>query len=441
MVEFPPEIMVDAILIFSCLLLSAFFSASETAITALGPLKTKHLIESSEQKCKHLQLWLEYPGRVLTTILIFNNLVNIFISVLATKMAIFYFESAAIGVATGVATFMILIFGEVIPKSFAKANSEPLALISLKIVRFIYRLSYPLVWCLSSFASFIIRSLGGNPNTAARPTITEEELEFMINESESSGVLEEAKKDMISGVFDFDETKVREIMMPRTDMTIISKKTTFEEAVKLAIETGYSRIPVYEDRIDNVVGVLFAKDLLRLATENNGNKTLNIEKIMRESVFVPESKSIMSVFKELKRSKNHMAIVIDEHGGTAGLVTMEDMLEEIVGEIQDEFDTEEAKILEIDKGIYDVAGSMNISEFLEYFDMDEDSFGELEQDVDTMAGLLTQMLEEMPKVGQGATLGPFNIEVSEISRHRIRRLRVVKNVEEEQPSEAHEAVT
>jgi CBS domain containing-hemolysin-like protein len=284
----------------------------------------------------------------------------------------------------------------------------------------IYRGFFPIIWALSESADLIIRTFSSE--TSLRPTITEEELEFLINEGESAGVIEDYKKDMISGVFELDETKVREIMTPRIDVNAVEKTTSFDEVVKLTIRTGHSRIPVYDDNIDHVIGIIFAKDLLRLLAQDV--ESAKISSIMREPFFVPESKSNIDVFKDLKRTKNQMAIVIDEHGGTAGLVTMEDLLEEIVGEIQDEFDVEEAKILEIDNSVYDVAGSVHISEFLEYFDMDEASVGETDKDVDTIAGLVTQKIGAMPKIGQAIEMGPLRLEVSEIGRHRIERLRV-----------------
>jgi len=419
-----PEMAIDLVMIFVCLVCSAFFSSSETAITSLGPLKTKHLIENLPAgESKHLELWLHHPGRVLTTILVFNNLVNILAAAIATKIALQHSNSYGVGVATGTITMLILIFGEITPKSFGKANPEPLANIGLRVIRVLYQACYPIIWCLSELAALIIKSLG-SAETSLKPAITEEELEFLISEGESAGVIEDYKKEMISGVFDFDETKVREIMTPRIDINAVDKTSEFDEVLKLTIRTGHSRIPVYDENIDHIIGIVFAKDLLRLIAQSTSDSPKKITSIMREPFFVPESKSNIEVFKELKRTKNQMAVVIDEHGGTAGLVTMEDLLEEIVGDIQDEFDVEEAKILELDNSVYDVAGSVHIAEFLEYFDMNEEDMGETEQDVDTIAGFVTQRIGAMPKVGQAIEMGTLRLEVSEIGRHRIERLRV-----------------
>jgi CBS domain containing-hemolysin-like protein len=262
------------------------------------------------------------------------------------------------------------------------------------------------------------------------PQITEEELEFLVNVGEKAGVFEETKQDMISGVFEFDEIKVREIMTPRTDMTAIELKTPLHEAVKLAYESGHARIPVYDERIDNVVGILLAKDLLQFAANPEKMQTTKIQHLMRKPRRVPESKLIMDVFKELKRTKTHMAIVIDEYGGTAGLITLEDMLEEIVGEIQDEHDEEQAKIIEISPGIYDVMGQMNLDEFLDFFEITPAQIhAEGLQEAETVAGYMIQVTGDLPKVGQSTTIGPLVCEVSQVVRHRVERVRVRKNQE------------
>ena len=409
----------------SCLIISSFFSSSETAITSLGPLKVKHLMEKNEKNARDLAVWLKYPARVLTTILVFNNIANILASAQATVMATRHFDSQAVAIATFITTFLILIFSEIIPKSFARARSEQLAIPALKSINILYRLFYPIIWTLSEFADLMIRYTNHSP--VKNPTITEDELEFLINEGEKAGVLEDTKKNMISRVFEFDEIKAREIMTPRTDIAGVEKSTPFQQVLKLSITTGHSRIPVYENRIDNIVGVIFAKDMLRhLSTAQSHADDTLIEKLMREPFFIPESKPLMEVFKDLKNTKNHMAVIIDEYGGTAGLVTMEDILEEIVGDIQDEFDSEEATILEVENGVYEVLGSITINEFIDFFDLGEKFAAELDSDVETVAGWIMQNLGDLPEVGQTMTHDPLTIEVTEISRHRIERLRVIK---------------
>ena len=415
------------ILISIFILLSSFFSGAETAITALGQMKARHLLEQSKSpRVGHLNIWLDHPERILTTILIFNNVLNIAASAQATVIATHYFGSQAVGVSTGIITFLVLIFGEIIPKSFARIHYERLAPSSLRIIFAIYTIAYPFVFLLSEFANLVI-SLFSRKSSGA-PGITEDEIEFMINEGEKAGVIEDTQKDMISGVFDFDETKVREIMTPRTDLVALQLDDNFETAVKLSLESGHSRLPVYEDRIDNIKGVILAKDLLRFQQQNKG-KSLLISSVMREPLFIPESKPLMDVFKDLNRTKNHMAVVIDEYGGTAGVVTMEDILEEIVGEIQDEFDSEEAPFIDSGKGVTLVSGSVSISDFVEYFDIDDSFEEEVEGEMETIAGWMTQLLGDLPEEGQTVSHGPLTIEVTSVSRHRIERLRVIRKLE------------
>jgi CBS domain containing-hemolysin-like protein len=420
----------------TCGVISALFSCAETAITGLGSLKAKHILDTKGEKAKELHLWLHHPSRVLTTILLFNTAVNILASAIATEYANKYFNNKALAVATGFTTLVILIFCEIVPKTIGKIYTENLAIPAMKFVYFCYKVTLPFVIGLSYLASSLIAMFGGGKHQPG-PQITEEELEFLVNVGEKAGVFEETKQDMISGVFEFDEIKVREIMTPRTDMTAIELKSPLRDAVKVAYESGHARIPVYDDRIDNVVGILLAKDLLQFAANPEKMQNLRIQHLMRKPYQVPESKLIMDVFKELKRTKNHMAIVIDEYGGTAGLITLEDMLEEIVGEIQDEHDEEQAKIIEVSPGIYDVMGQMNLDEFLDFFEINpEQIHKEGVQEAETVAGYMIQVTGDLPKVGQSTVIGPLTCEVSQVVRHRIERVRVRKTFETSDESQA-----
>lgn len=425
--------------IFVCVFFSAFFSAAETSITSLGTLKVKHLIASAKKKGRSLnqmKLWIKHPGRVLTTILMFSNIVNILASAVATDLAAHTFESGAIGIATGATTLLVLVFGEIIPKSFAKAYAERFAIFSMSIIVVVYYMGYPIVRLLSGFADSLIKLV--SQGKLASPLITEEEIEFFVSEGEKAGVIKDIKKEIIEGAFDFDETKVREIITPRTDITAFSSDTPIDEILDIVIETGHSRFPVYKGHIDHVVGLLLAKDLLAVPM-NKPDQKLLAKDVMREAVFAPESKTIMEVFKDLKRSKSHMAVIIDEYGGTAGVVTMEDILEEIVGEIQDEFDSEPAKIVEIEKNIFEVSGAMNIDEFIEYFCVGKADLMEHPEDqVDTVAGWVTQVLGQMPKTGQKIFVGPLKLEVLEVRRRRIELLRVEKRAKQDLLSKKEE---
>lgn len=408
--------------IFGCLLLSAFFSAAETAITSLGTLKARHLLESGGKSVAHLKFWISHPGRVLTTILIFNTAVNILASSVATEIAYVRFQNGAIGIATGITTFLVLVFGEVLPKSFAKAHYEKLASPFLRIIIYVYYLCFPLISLLSGFADLFIRLISSGRHST--PLITEAELEFIVSEGEKAGVIGDIKKNIINGAFDFDETTVREIMTPRTDIKAFSVDTPLKDVLAKAIDSGYSRFPIYRNHVDHMVGMLLVKDLLAQAA--NPKEGLVAKDIMREAHFAPESKSIMEVFKDLKRTKSHMAIIIDEYGGTAGIVTMEDILEEIVGEIQDEFDVEEAKILQVADNLYDVSGSLNLDDFFDFFKLNLNTEETLEKDQesDTIAGWVTQLIGQIPKVGQSVRINGLQLEVSEVKHRRIHKVKV-----------------
>lgn len=412
----------NVLLILLCLVCSAFFSASETALTSLNTLKVKHLINQSKVYGM-LSYWLQEPGRVLTTILVFNNAINIFASALATVWATQAFANSAVGIATGIMTMLILVFGEIIPKSFAKTHAERFSVYAILVVRICGLLAFPLVWSLATFADWAVSKMGGQQRMA-RPPITADELEFMVDMGEEHGVLESTKKQMIAGIFDFDDKAIREIMTPRIDVLAVDVLESFDVAVERVISSGISRIPVYQDTIDNVIGILLAKDLLKVAVSDGERRS--IRHIMREPYFVPETNNIIDLFRKFKLTKSHLAVVIDEHGGMAGVVTMEDVLEEIVGEIQDEYDMEEEKIIRLADNVYEVLGNIGIDEFAEHFKLCEDNINaQMVVETDTLAGLLTQMLKDMPEAGQTVDLQETKIEILKVDNNRIQRVKVV----------------
>jgi len=416
----------SGLIIIICLITSAFFSSSETAITGISYLKAKQLYEKKQNKSHGLYLWLIYPNRVLITILVFNNIVNILATAVATRWATIYFQDQAIGIVTGLLTLLILVFGEIIPKSYAKAHSEKLGLLTLRVIYALYILFFPLMWILSKFSTLIIKKLSTEPGV--KTSVTQEDLEYLISVGQEAGVIEKAKEEMISSIFESSDTKIREIMTPRTDICAISSEATAKDVVDLVIRTGHSRIPVYNKHIDYIIGIILAKDLLKHQCRIRNNAEDTIKSLIRKTIFFPESKKMMDVFKELKETKNHLAIIVDEHGGTAGIVTLENILEEIVGDIQDEYDSEEAEILEINPETFDVAGAINIDEFFKHFSIDKDKIPNFEytEDIDTLSGLLTQLHGALPKTGQKFSIGPLNLELLDIDRHRIHRIRVTK---------------
>lgn len=412
-------------LILLCLCCSAIFSGTETAITSLGSLKVKHLIDKNVKHAKYLQMWLDKPERILSTILLFNTAVNLLASSITTQVTNKYVSNGAIGVATGIITFLVLIFGEIIPKSFGKAHAESLASLSMKLIYFFYLLGYPLILMLSVIADASVRLLSSK-KIEKNPLITEEELEFLVSEGGQAGVIEDLKKEILQSAFDFDDTKVREIMTPRTDIQAVELATSLKTVLDLIVKTGHSRIPVFKGQIDHIVGLILAKDLLSHSYTGKDIAQMQASSFMRECLFAPESKSIMDVFKDLKKTKSHLAVIIDEYGGTAGIVTMEDILEEIVGDIQDEFDAEEASILKIEDHVFEVSGSLNIDEFFDYFNITPTTIpGGIEDlEVDTLAGWITEQIGQMPQTGQTVMIGDLTIKVLDVHHRRIELVRV-----------------
>lgn len=407
------------------LFIASGFTISEAAINSLTHLKSKQILDSGYPGRRSLTLWIEHPQRVMTTITIFRSLLHALVAALITDIVLRHWHTRTIELSTGIAALLILAFAEVLPRAIARRQSEISALFALRLVYLLFWIMAPIVLLITDLSHRLVGVFGGKFKD--KPPITEEELEYLVDVGERAGVLEETKKEMIEGVFEFDETTVREIMTPRPDIRFLRVDDTYDDALSLAIEAGTSRIPVCDDQgIDHVVGVLLVKDLLRIARAQQGGKTtFRLRDIMREPFFVPESKLVMDVFKDLKNSKNHIAMVVDEHGGTAGLVTMEDILEEIVGEIQDEYDVEEANIIELEPGIYDVAGSYNIDEFLEYFEVKDDEIKEMRgEGIDTIAGWVTSIVGDLPEVAKTVRIGPLNVEVAVVDRRRIKRLRV-----------------
>lgn len=343
---------------------------------------------------------------------------NIGATALATTMAIDFFDDKGAGIATGVMTLVILIFGEITPKTLASAQAEKYV---LRFSPFIYTLGkvlYPVIRALNFLTNGIIRMFGGPK--PENPLVTEEEIRTLVNVGQEEGLIDEDEKEMIDSIFEFDETLVREVMVPRIDIRAINVDKPIEHLVQLIIEIGHSRIPVYENNVDNIIGVIYAKDLLQLLLRT-GSELPTIRQLARPAHYVPESKKVRDLFAELRKEKIHMAIVLDEYGGTAGLVTIEDMIEEIVGEIQDEFDQEENNIEILEDG------SLSVSARTPIYDINEFLGVELPDDeFETISGLVFHSLGHIPTEGQELDIDDIHVVVEKISGRRITKLRIIK---------------
>ncbi len=413
----------EFILIGLSLVTSAFFSSSETALTSLAPLKVAQLIKEDQVNSKYFSIWMNHPNKMLNTILIGNNVANIFASVMAGDIAMKLSGSSQIALTTAVMTIFILFFGEITPKTFAKHNAEGFAKFSIRILAFFYFLFYPLTYIMNIFVKGVIKLVGGSVD-AEKPLITEEELEFMINVSKDEGILEDQTKEMMHNIIDIKDITVKEIMVPRTEMVCIEIGRSVADLLDLIEEHEYSRIPAYEGRLDNIVGIIYIKDLIKKLKEKSV-EYIGLREILREAMFVPETKSIYHLFKEFQAKRVHVAIVIDEYGGVAGLVTMEDILEEIVGEIRDEYDEkEEDDLVKVDENRYIVDAGMDLDDFCEILGIEKTNDME---EYETVAGLVYDLADRIPEEGDEFKLEEkYRLKVLKLNGKKIEKVEVVK---------------
>lgn len=411
-------------------MLSAFFSSAETAFTAVNRIKLRSLNEQNVKGAKRLEKVLENPKNLITAILIGNNITNIGASAIATAFLMDTFKligfnnfAANMAIITGIMTFILLIFGEITPKTIAIKHPAQYALKITPAIHVVLWIFLPFIK-LFSFFSFII-SKGLGINSEVSKIITAEEVKAIINLGEEEGILDPEEKHMIEGVFKVSEKVIREVMTPRTDAICIESATGINEAILIIQENGHSRIPVYEDKIDNIQGILYAKDLLNV--DKNNNQT--IKSFIRKAVFVPETKNIEALLQEMKNEKFHMAIVVDEHGGMSGIVTMEDIIEEIVGEIIDEHDIEESEIKPLTDNAYEVDASINIDDLSKYLNF---PFPE-EDDYDTLGGFILSLVGEFPKKGSLVEYKNITFEILEIKKRRIKSIKCTIHDLEEEP--------
>ena len=407
----------------SFILISGFFSSSETAFTAINRIKLRALIESKEKKTNKLEFLLKHPKRLLTCILIGNNLANIAASSYATAFFLDLFQqlelfnfAIILSITTATVTFVLLVFGEITPKTLAMKDPANWALKISPIIYYIYLLLYPLT-LFFSLISALISKLFGIEQKSDTELLSEDEIKLLIQLGQEDGILHKSEQEMIHGVINVFDKIVREIMTPRTDMLCIEIKSSVAEVIQLITSKGHSRVPVYEDKIDSIIGFIYAKDLLNV---NPGIKTHNLRSFMREAVFIPETKSIESLLQQMRQSKFHLAIVVDEHGGVSGLVTMEDIIEQIVGEIQDEYDKEDTSIRAISRSKYWVDAGVNIYDFGKHIHFE---FPESD-DYDTVAGFILSELGAFPKKGDSIMYKHLEFTINEIRNRRIISLEV-----------------
>ena len=392
-------------LLLALLMLSGFFSSAETALFSISRTKARHLAKQKGKTNALIKRLKDNPHRLLSTILIGNNIVNVAASALATAVAIGLFPNYAVGLATGVMTFLILVFGEVIPKSIATRNNILIARMTIYPIYWFSLLFMPLVF----FLDFIPKITGKIQRT---PSVTEEELMTFVEVVREEGEIKEEEQKLIHNIFEFDDTNASEIMTPRADMFVLEADAPLD--LKAITESGYTRIPVIEDTIDNVVGILNVKDLL--AHQARSQEPPDLRRLMRTPYFVPEHKKLDSLLRQFKKRKTHMAIVVDEHGGVSGLITLEDALEELVGEIRDETDKDEPLIIKKKNKEWIVLGKTEIEEVNTIIGMNIPDSAEY----DTFSGYILEQIGRIPEVNEELTIGNYDIVVKTKDGNRIK---------------------
>ncbi len=393
---------------------SAFFSASETALTSLNKIKLRNMVEENVKNADKIQKLIDDPNRLLSSILIGNNLVNNAAASLTTMIAVSLLGGqSGVGAATMIITIIILIFGEITPKTLASQNAEKVSIGVAKIISGVVIISTPVVKVMNLITNGLIRILGGD-TSGKTPTITEAELKTMVNVSHEEGVLEVDERRMINNVFDFGDSKAKDVMTPRTDMICVEDNITYDEIVSIFKEERFSRLPVYHESVDNIVGILYVKDIIFIDVEHF--KTTDY---MREPFFTYESKPISELFSEMRNNRIPAAIVLDEYGGTSGLVTLEDMVEEIVGDIADEYDEQEKEIEVIKEDEFVVDGSTRLEDVNEMIGLHLES-----EDFDTIGGYVIGILGSLQDGGEEVEENGIKIVVEEVDKNRIEKLRI-----------------
>lgn len=403
------------IILIILLILSAFFSMSETALMALSKIRIRHMVEDKVKGAKLVEKLTEDPNKLLGAILIGNNMVNILASSLATTLFVDLIGASGVGIATVVMTVLVLIFGEITPKSIAKQKSEQVSLKVSKPISVIVKLLNPLIGIFTFISSLFIRLLGGDPK-ASEPFITEEELRTMVGVSEEEGVLEDVEKEMIFNVFDFADAQVKDVMVQRVDIVAVDSEATYEEVLDVIKTEQFSRIPVYNQTIDDIVGILNVKDLIIAGQNKEGFK---VSDYMREPYYTFEFKKIKELFKEMKKTRNHLSVVLDEYGGTVGIVTIEDLIEEVFGDIEDEYDDYNNEIEVVKEDEYIVDGSAKLDDISDLIGVNMES-----EEFDSVGGLIIGELGRFPENKEEVNLKNIRFVVEELDKNRIKKVRI-----------------
>jgi putative hemolysin len=415
----------EVLLFGAFLVTSALFSSTETAFTAVNRIRLKKLFETNKSiDIEKVEGLLKHPSKLITALLIGNNFSNVACSVLATSIITDIFnqlniQDFAITLSIASVTILLLIFGEITPKTLALKAPEKLAVFASRFISGFIAVTYPIVFIFEKINVGISKLF--HTNESFSRSLSLDEIKLMVDISHDDGFIEDDKNKLLTNVFEFSDTIVREIMTPRPDAVCLSDQQTVRDAIGIIVEKGHSRIPIYEDKLDNIIGIIYAKDLLQVSSE--AMKT-SVRNFMRPASFIPEYTPVDDLLQQMKNAKFHLAIVVDEHGGMSGVVTLEDIIEEILGEIQDEYDTDEKnECIDLGNNCYDVDARINITDLENYLDT---TFPD-DEDFDTLGGFVLSLKGSFPSKNEVVTYNEFDFLVKEIKKRRLIRIEITKN--------------
>ena len=403
---------IQLVIVIILLSASAFFSSAETALMTSNKLRMRNLAENGDKRAAKVLKVTENTDKMLSAILIGNNIVNLTASSISTALTLKIFGSKLVGIATGILTFLILVFGEITPKNVASKNAEKMALAYIGVISFLVTLLTPVIFIVNTVSKFVISIF--NKNGDDNNAVTEEELRAMVEYSHEEGVIENEEKKMIVNVVDFGDTVAGDIMVPRVDMVMVDEKSSYEEILQVFREERYTRIPVYEETPDNVIGILNVKDFLLIEDKEN----FVMKELLREPLYTYEHKKTSALMMDMRKTGANIVIVLDEYGITAGLITLEDMLEEIVGEIRDEFDADEDEgITKVSDLEYLIDGSTNLDDINDRIGLSLSS-----EEYESIGGLIMEKLGRLPVEGEIINFDNIVLTVKKMDHARIEKV-------------------
>lgn len=403
---------IQLVIVIILLSASAFFSSAETALMTSNKLKMRNLADNGNKRAAKVLKVTENTDKMLSAILIGNNIVNLTASSISTTLTLKIFGSKLVGIATGILTFLILVFGEITPKNVASKNAENMALAYIGVISFLVTVLTPVIFIVNTVAKFVISIF--NKNGDDNNAVTEEELRAMVEYSHEEGIIENEEKKMIVNVVDFGDTVAGDIMVPRVDMVMVDEKSSYEEILQVFREERYTRIPVYEETPDNVIGILNVKDFLLIEDKEN----FIMKELLREPLYTYEYKKTSALMMDMRKTGANIVIVLDEYGITAGLITLEDMLEEIVGEIRDEFDADEDEgITKVSDLEYLIDGSTNLDDINDRIGLSLSS-----EEYESIGGLIMEKLGRLPVEGEIINFDNIVLTVKKMDHARIEKV-------------------